>query len=180
MIIAIVACDLNGGIGYQGRIPWCIPEDLVFFRQSTEGHSVWMGRKTWDSLNYKPLPRRENVIVSRKLKMINIEEEVGTTKNIRILNHLSPAVVNVLHKDLNSVYKKLFVIGGTLLYQQFFNMDLIDEIWMTRVNIVSKGDTFFPRIPTHKFVWHTPLIDSKSFTYKDLSYDRFVIKKVSA
>lgn len=67
MITLVVAAARNGVIGRQGAIPWRLPEDLKRFKALTLGHTVVMGRKTWDSLppNYRPLPGRRNVVVTR-------------------------------------------------------------------------------------------------------------------
>ena len=60
----IVAMDSNNGIGKNGCIPWHVPEDLVHFKQYTNGKTVVMGRKTWESLPVKPLPNRDNIFLT--------------------------------------------------------------------------------------------------------------------
>ena len=64
----IGAIDFNGNIGYQGKIPWYIKEELQYFKQVTGNNPIIMGRKTWDSLPKKPLPNRENLVISCKNK----------------------------------------------------------------------------------------------------------------
>ena len=66
-IVLVVAIADNGVIGSNGAIPWHIPEDLKRFKALTMGHTIVMGRKTWDSLPRKPLPGRVNVVVTRQL-----------------------------------------------------------------------------------------------------------------
>ena len=64
-VYLVAALAANGVIGRQGRLPWHLPEDLKHFRRLTLGHPVIMGRKTWESLNGKPLPGRDNIVVTR-------------------------------------------------------------------------------------------------------------------
>ena len=77
MISAIVCVDKNWGIGYNGDLLIKIPEDTKFFREKTNGHTVIMGSKTYDSLQIKPLPNRENVVITRKV----FKDEYGRYKD---------------------------------------------------------------------------------------------------
>jgi dihydrofolate reductase len=65
--IIIVSADANGLIGKEGKLPWRIPEELKFFKETTMGSPVIMGRKTWESLPKKPLPGRHNIVLSKSL-----------------------------------------------------------------------------------------------------------------
>ena len=68
----IWAQDQNGGIGKDGKLPWHISEDLQNFKKITSGSPIIMGRKTWESLPFKPLPNRRNIVLSSK-QLDNIE-----------------------------------------------------------------------------------------------------------
>ena len=69
----IWAQDMNNAIGVDGNLPWYIPEDLKNFKKLTLNKPIVMGRKTWDSLKYKPLPRRRNLVLSTKHKIKDVE-----------------------------------------------------------------------------------------------------------
>lgn len=120
---AIAAMSLNRVIGAQGKIPWRLPEDLKFFKRTTVGHVVLMGRKTYESLG-KPLPGRENWVVSRR----------------------SIPGVRVIH-DLREITepgggRELFLIGGAQLYGELLLE--CSELFLTVVKREVAGDTFFP------------------------------------
>ena len=116
----ILACDPNGGIGYQNRLPWTnIQGDLPRFKRLTEGHPVIMGRNTWDSLPKKPLPNRINIVVTSR----PFEQE-GVTCVDSIINH-------------SDFY---WLIGGASLIEQCWTF--INEIHLTKVYDHYACDTF--------------------------------------
>jgi dihydrofolate reductase len=120
---AIAAMSLNRVIGAQGKIPWHLPEDLRFFKRTTVGHVVLMGRKTYESLG-KPLPGRENWVVS---------------------GH-PLAGVRVIH-DLDEIAeprdgREIFLIGGAKLYAAL--LPRCAELLLTLVKREISGDVLFP------------------------------------
>ena len=123
-MIAVAAMSLNRAIGLEGRIPWHLSEDLKFFKRTTLGHVVLMGRKTYDSIG-KPLPGRENWILSRTA-------EIPGVRTLRSLEEI-PAPPEG---------KNLYLIGGAELYAAL--LPRCTEILLTRVNIDTPGDAFFP------------------------------------
>lgn len=123
-MIAIVAMSPQRVIGAAGRIPWHISEDLKFFKRTTLGHSVLMGRKTFDSIG-KPLPGRENLVLSRTA-------EISGVRMVRSLDEIQGPADG----------RKLFVIGGAELYSAL--LPRCGTILLTRVTIDVPGDTFFP------------------------------------
>jgi len=132
MITIIAAMSENRVIGCQGKIPWHISTDLIRFKNLTTGHTVVMGRKTFDSLpdKYRPLPNRKNIIISGTMP----EKEGG-----------SVLIVNSLEKALsNSSKEEIFIIGGESIFQQV--MPLADKIILTVVKRKYKGDVFFPEL----------------------------------
>jgi dihydrofolate reductase len=123
-MIAIAAMSPERVIGAGGKIPWHISEDLKFFKSTTLGHIVLMGRKTFDSLG-KPLPGRENWVVSRS----------ANPEGARVWR--DPAEI-VPPTDGRHV----FIIGGAELYKAM--MPVTTEIFLTRVSMSVDGDTWFP------------------------------------
>jgi|TARA_Y200000002_G_C22679647_1_gene663478 dihydrofolate reductase len=123
---AIVAVSQNGVIGKNGDLPWRLSGDLKWFRKITMGHTLIMGRKTWDSLP-GALPGRENWVLSRSMK---------PTEGIRVFNNFDRVLENASGKTL-------FVIGGGELYRQ--TLSYCKEIFVTEVlRTVEGGDAFFP------------------------------------
>jgi dihydrofolate reductase len=132
MIKLILACDLNGVIGNENELPWgkSLPYDLNRFKELTEGHIVVMGRKTFDSIGGKPLPNRENVVLSRKSLVDD------HTKNLYHSNDIG-AILD--QYDYTGGDRDLWIIGGMNVYKQF--MPYVQEIYITEVQGVFEGDT---------------------------------------
>ena len=124
----IWAQDSNGGIGKKGALPWHISEDLKNFKKLTLNATIIMGRKTWDSLPIKPLPERRNIVLS------------STQQDKAITFHSYDECINYLK---NNNIKKVFIIGGRLIYKLFFND--ADYLHITSINLEESGiDKFFP------------------------------------
>ena len=130
MIIGIVAVSKNNAIGKKGKLPWHYSADMKFFRETTTGHAIVMGRKTWTSLG-KPLKGRLNIVVSRDS---NIEPQ----ESLVVLRDIDSVL------SLNSsLQTDLFVIGGAQIYQAF--MPHIDRWFVTEVPLtVEDADAFMP------------------------------------
>ena len=124
----IWAQDENGGIGINGNLPWHISEDLKNFKSITNNSIIIMGRKTWDSLPFKPLPNRRNIVFSK-----NVQCNTETFSNFDdCLNQLNSENI-----------EKVFIIGGRSIYKLFYNK--ADFLHITNVNLVKEGiDEFFP------------------------------------
>lgn len=133
-VIHLVARGLRGEIGAGNKLLWHIPEDLKFFKDSTIGHVVLMGRKTVESLP-KPLSRRVVLEVTSKWNKLyggNISQREILIENMNVaVNHS-----NLLNTNL------LFIAGGAQLYNSTFN--IVDELWVTQVfNEYPEADTFY-------------------------------------
>ena len=126
MVSIIVAVAQNGTIGDKNALLWHISEDLRFFKRTTSGHPVIMGRKTYDSLG-RPLPNRTNVVISRTAQ--NIE---GCT----VVRSLEEAMA------LFPAEEEIFIIGGAQIYA--LALEVADRIYITRVEHDYEGDTSFP------------------------------------
>lgn len=130
-LIQIVAMAKNRAIGFNGDIPWHLPEDLKHFKATTMGHPVIMGRKTWESLPFKPLKGRRNVVVTRNADYIaqgadtfqSIEEAIAACKS-----------------DETPI-----IIGGEQIYRQ--SIPFASALMITEVDLVPENaDAFFPEI----------------------------------
>lgn len=125
-VIHIVARGLNGEIGADNKLLWHIPEDLKFFKDSTLGHVVLMGRNT-----YEIIPKK----LSRRI-VVNVSSVKG---RISITDYLS-WVVSQCCEDLNT--NQIFIAGGAQLYNSTF--DIVDELWVTQVfNEYPEADTYY-------------------------------------
>lgn len=140
-ISAIVATDRRGTIGKDGDIPWYLPADLQFFKRTTLGHPVIMGRKTFRSIG-RPLPKRTNLVLTRDAFFT--ASGVVVTHSLReALNHAS-----VIQAE------EAFIIGGGELYKQ--SLDLVSTVYLTIVDAdIEDGDAFFPKLDPKEWqeVW---------------------------
>ena len=132
-IALIVAAAENNAIGKNNELLCHLPNDLKFFKASTWGSAVAMGRKTFESLGNKLLPGRVNIIITRNKEW----QYEGTTR--------ADSIPDALAKAGALGYKELFIAGGGDIYRQA--LPLADTIYMTRIHATLEGDTFFPEIP---------------------------------
>ena len=131
MIIGIVAVDRNLAIGKGGKLPWHYSADLKFFKQTTLGNAVVMGRRTWSTLK-GPLPDRQNIVLTRN-------GDVSVPDGVKVMND-TQAVLDFA----KAVDTHLFVIGGARVYEAF--LPHIDRWLVTEVPLSVVGaDTFVPR-----------------------------------
>ena len=131
MIIGIAAVDRKGAIGKGGKLPWHYSADMKFFRETTTGHAVVMGRKTWLTIG-KPLKNRLNIVLSRDS---NIEPQ----ESLLVLSDVDSVI-----SFGESLTTDLFVIGGAQVYEAF--LAHIDQWIITQVPLtVSGADAFMPK-----------------------------------
>ena len=129
MLYQVVAIANNRVIGKDNKLPWHFSSDLKFFKQLTTGHTVIMGRKTFESIG-KPLPNRENFVITR-----NTQSADGTVKYFTSVENAIKAVKT----------KDAFIIGGAQIFNETVN--LVDGIFMTEIHADFEGDTFYPELP---------------------------------
>ncbi len=130
MIIGIAAVDRKGAIGKGGKLPWHYSADMKFFRETTTGHAVVMGRKTWLTLR-KPLKNRLNIVLSR-------DSTIEPQESLIVLADIDSVI-----SFNNSITTDLFVIGGAQIYSAF--LPYIEKWIITEVPLtVSGADTFMP------------------------------------
>jgi dihydrofolate reductase len=130
-ISIIVAVSSNQVIGKDGRLLWHLPNDLKFFKNTTWGMPILMGRKTFASIG-KPLPGRTNIVLSRNPQF----ESAGIQHALNWTDALTLAK--------NTDARELFVIGGGEIYQ--IALPQAHRIYLTRIKAEADGDTFFPEI----------------------------------
>lgn len=137
----IVATSINNAIGKSNQLLWHLPADLKFFKTTTMGCPVIMGRKTFQSIG-RVLPGRKNIVITRD-KTFNTDNAFDIVVESSLENAL---------KHLNNE-KEVFIIGGGEIYKQ--SLPFINTIYKTLVNIELEGDTYFPEINLSEFelVW---------------------------
>jgi dihydrofolate reductase len=128
MLSLVVARDRNGAIGKDGGIPWHAPEDLAFFQRETTGGAIIMGRNTWDSLPFKPLKNRLNLVVTSR----------GVT-GAECFGTIQAALAFAASKG----QARLYGIGGAGIYREMIG--IADRLLITEVDVTVDGaDTWFP------------------------------------
>lgn len=129
----IVAMAENRCIGIENRLPWHLPEDLKFFKRTTLGKPIIMGRKTFDSIG-KPLPGRINIVVTRN--------DAWEYEGVKVANTLDAAIEEARQVcDANDIDEAV-IIGGEQIYR--LALECVNCLYITRVKAVVEGDAFFP------------------------------------
>lgn len=144
MISIIVACapspDGRLVIGKDGSLPWHLPEDLQRFRKRTTGHTIVMGRRTFESLPVRPLPGRETIVLSKNRAWIpNISSRLADTAASKISVVHDPR--DIVSRFLLS-WQKVFICGGAEIYEQF--LPWCNEIDLTLIGHEVDGNVWFP------------------------------------
>ena len=129
MVSIIVAIAQNGTIGDKNSLLWHIKEDMRFFRTTTSGHAVVMGRKSFESLGSRPLPKRTNIVITRADRAF----EGALTA------HSLEEAIRLAEGD-----EEIFIIGGAQIYREALRV--ADRMYITRVMHDYEGDTSFPDI----------------------------------
>lgn len=134
IVSAIVAISSNNAIGKNNQLLWHLPNDLKHFKEITSGHSIIMGRKTFDSVG-KPLPKRRNIVVTRQ--PIQIE-------GCEVVSSIDEGLALCQHEA------EVFIGGGAEIYKQA--LPLTNRIYLTVVHQTFDADTFFPELNMEE--WH--------------------------
>ena len=137
MISIVAAVAENGAIGANNELLWHLPNDFKQFKRLTTGHTVIMGRKTFESLPKGALPNRTNAVITSNTQ--------ATFEGCETFNNLTDAISKHRHED------ELFIIGGARIYEQA--IILADKLYITCVHhTFAKADVFFPEIDDCKWV----------------------------
>jgi dihydrofolate reductase len=150
LVSAIVAVAKNNVIGKDNQIPWYLPADLAYFKRTTMGHHILMGRNSFRSIG-RPLPKRTNVVLTRDLFF--------SAEGVLVAHSIEEA----LGIAFDNGETEAFIIGGGAIYRD--SMDLWDRLYLTEVDIQPEGDVFFPELEpdTWKESWREEhLSDAKN------------------
>src|SRR5699024_4708660 len=160
MLSFIVAMDQNNVIGYQNEMPWHLPKDLRFFKEKTTGHTIVMGRKTFES-NGKVLPNRKHIVLTSKKNGYQDEEEV--IHDIR-----------TIVERFKSKQEEVCGIGGGGIFKEL--MEVVSRLYVSKISHTFEGDVFFPAI--HEEEWQVTSRekgikdDNNPYDYEFIQYDR--------
>ncbi|NTV39303.1 MAG: dihydrofolate reductase [Demequinaceae bacterium] len=160
--------DGRAVIGYQGDMPWHLPEDLARFQSLTKGHAVIMGRHTWDSLpeRFRPLPGRTNIVVTSLATL----DGAATAGSLAGALELADALTE--SGDLAEDATR-WIIGGARLFEAA--LAVADGLEVTEIDLAVPGDTFAPVIPADRFTIEAESETTRSeggLAYRFLTYRR--------
>ena len=166
-VALIVAVAENGVIGKDNDLIWHLPKDMRFFKETTLGHHVIMGRKNFESIphKYSPLPNRTNVIITR--------QDDYKAEGCLVVNSIEAALqIAKQNGDIEP-----FIIGGGQIYKLALEANLVDKIYLTRIHHVYEGDTFFPKLENE---WtEVERIDCRSDEKHAHDYCFFTFEKIN-
>ena len=128
ILTLIVAIAQNGVIGRDNDLIWKLPVDLQHFKDLTLGHTIIMGRKTWESIGSRPLPKRTHIVISRNSNY--------KADGALVVTSLKEAILNIKNDD------QPFIVGGAQIYKEA--LQLVNRLEITHVHHSFDGDTFFP------------------------------------
>ncbi len=161
MILSLIAAiGKNNELGFDNKLLWNMPADMKHFRDTTSGHPVIMGRKTFESIG-QPLPNRRNIVITRDMNYKNEGSEV--------FHSLDESLELFVNSD-----EEVFCIGGAEIYK--LALSKADRLYITKIDADFEADTFFPEIDGNDFSeesreHHTP--DEKNkFPYTFLVYKK--------
>lgn len=161
MISLLVAMGKNHVIGFENDMPWHLPEDLKYFKEKTSGHTIIMGRKTFDSIG-RVLPNRRNVVLTR--------QEIDFPEGIEVIQDIEM----IYQWNKENPDQELFVIGGGNLYKQV--LPYADRLYITEIDESFEGDTYFPTFEADEWVLTSKMNgirnDRNPYDYSFLQYDR--------
>ena len=147
-ICLIAARGRNNVIGNEGDLPWRLKGDLGFFKTATMGCPILMGRKTWESLPFRPLKGRDNIVMTR--------DWTYDAPGARVYSSF-PAAINAARAiATRQGAPNVFVIGGAAIYN--LALPYADTIFMTEVDAAPEGDVFFPELGADS--WHSETLET--------------------
>lgn len=154
-VALIVAIGNDREIGKDNDLLWHLPADMKFFKDTTMGHAVIMGRKSYESIpeKYRPLPGRTNVVISRNAELSYDGALTATS------------IDQALEKAKTVGHELAFVIGGGQIYRQAIEEGHIDTMYVTHVDGSFDADTFFPEIAEHQ--WHQTHMEEHNLDEKN-------------
>ena len=163
----IVAVSENGVIGKDNNLIWHLPNDMRFFKETTMGHHVIMGRKNFESIphKYRPLPDRTNIVITRQVNY--------TTEGCVVVNSVE-AALQIAKQNGDA---EPFIIGGGQIYKLALETNVVDKIYLTKIHHTYEGDTFFPELGSQ---WQeVERIDCKADKKHAHNYSFLIFEKIN-
>lgn len=164
-ISMIAAMSENRVIGKDNDIPWHLPDDFKFFKETTKKHHVIMGRKNYESLphKFKPLPDRTNIVVTR-------QEKLSLPEGVIVVGSLEKA----LEVAENNGENECFIIGGGEIYK--LGLSVADTIYLTEIHGHIEGDILFPTFDHNEWLEvqrvNHPSDDRHAFSFDFVTYKK--------
>lgn len=161
----IVAMDRQRGIGKNNDLMWHLPADMKFFKETSTGHIVVMGRKNYESIpeRFRPLPNRENAVLSR--------DENYKAPGCSVFSSLEACLDHYKNETERTVY----IIGGGQIYREAIELNVLTEMFITEVGHTYDADTFFPEMDlsgwTSEVVLEHAADDKHAVGFKILRYE---------
>ena len=161
----IVAMARNNTIGIDNTLPWHLPNDLKYFRATTMGKPVVMGRKTYESIG-RPLPGRPNIVITRQADF--------HADGVAVVSSLEAAIEMAARLAVDVESDEIMVMGGAEIYRQV--LPLVERMYVTEVDADIDGDAFFPEFDRHGWTEsaresHAPC-EKNPHPYSFVVYDR--------
>ncbi len=164
-IVLIAAFAQNRVVGINNTLPWHLPEDLKYFKRTTSGKAIIMGRKTYDSIG-RPLPNRTNIVISRNRDF--------QAEGVRVVTSLEAAIE--LAKEVNYIndVQEVMIIGGASIYEAA--LPIADRLYLTHVHAEIEGDAYFPEVNFKQWVEVSredyQASDKNPYDYSFVVYDK--------
>lgn len=170
-VVAILAVSLDLTIGIDNDIPWNCSTDMQFFKRATTGNVVIMGRKTFESMNSKPLPNRVNIVISTSLKESDVPDSVIVVRDF------FAALKQARHESLdhlkrNTIDEHIFVIGGVQIYSGLIN--ICDEALVSSIAVSCGANGYGSEFYINKLC--TRFIDSDIMSGEVIYYNNNAIE----
>jgi len=157
---AIVAYAENRVIGKDNDLIWHLPDDLQHFKRHTAGRTIIMGRKTWDSLGGRPLPKRRHIVITRK--------EGFEAEGAEVVHSLEDAIALAKNEE------EVFIVGGAQIYE--LALPYLDILEITEIHAAPEGDAFFPIWNQDEFELisdvHHPVDENHEFSFNFKTWKR--------
>lgn len=158
MNIIVAHCN-NYGIGKDNNLPWHFKTDLRYFSKKTKGdgnNAILMGKNTWLSLPRRPLPNRDNFVLSTTLNIDNCFKSINEAKEY-FNNHN---------------YDEIWIIGGSSIYEQFINDQDVKKIYVSEIKKEYECDTFFPKFSDDYVLSSVEVVEENNIKIEFKVYDR--------
>jgi len=164
-VALIAAFAQNLVVGINNSLPWHLPEDLKYFKRTTSGKAIVMGRKTYESIG-RPLPNRTNIVVSRNPDF--------SADGVVVVDSLEAAIKHAEAVNTINGVEEVMIIGGAAIYEAA--LPLADRLYLTHVHASVEGDAHFPKVDLSQWLEMTrddfQKDESNPYDYSFVVYDK--------